>query len=60
MKEVCWKKVDLEEESEDLMKRIEGEGVGIVVLGWLKSWRGVKKVVEKAAMEDICVVGKWK
>lgn len=46
-----WKKGDLEEAKEDLMGgRKVGEGV---VLAWLKSWRGVKKVVEKA-MEAIC------
>lgn len=45
------KKVELEEAKEDLTKGKEGE-VGGFVLAWVKSWRGVKKVVEKA-MEDI-------
>jgi len=40
----------LEEAKEDLMKGKEG------VLAWLKSWMGVKKVVEKA-MDDI--FGGW-
>lgn len=61
LEEACWenpswKNGDLEEAIEDLVKGKEVEGVELV-LGWLKSRRGVKKVVEKA-MEAISVVEK--
>lgn len=49
----CWKNGDFEEAIEDFTKGKEIEGFGFV-LYWLKSWRGVKKVVEEAMETILC------